>query len=786
MRAAAATAGSTVQFNNLGAGATINLAGPLTFTRTSATVWRHSGTTTSLTVGGNDIQAASHLYFYIAAGQELTLNSGFTFTSGPSLLLVSTGGTVTFNGDITGIAKLWVTSNSTAVVGTTTSPPGFDIADGTLRFATDGSYTSALEIEGTATIDTGAHNVTITGAVTDDGTNALVKAGSGTLTLRGANTASGTMRIDAGTLSVATDDNLSVGTLTLNGGNLAVTGATTIDNAIVLASNATIANAANVILPGAISGTGMLTKSGAGTLTLTGTNTYTGGTTISGGRLVVNGSIGAITLNGGTLGGSGSIGNLTANSGSTVAPGNSIGTVTVIGNTSLGSGTTYAVEVDNAGNSDLIAATGTVTIDSGATVTVSAENGTDTGSTYAPSTTYTILTADTGVTGTFGSVTDSFAFLDATLGYDANNVTLTLLRNDFTFASVANTANRRATGAALDILGSGNSIYDAVIVLGAAGARTAFDALSGEIHASASGMLLDDSRFVRDAASDRMLTAFDAGPDAGRAVWTSVYGAWSAHDGDGNASGYDRRSGGFFAGMDSDFSDRWRGGFVTGYGSTGFDGSASSGSADSFHLGAYAGGQGGAFSYRFGAAWALHQIDTTRSVSIGAFDETLSAGYNASTAQAFGEIGRAFSHGGTRFEPHAGFALVRHHSDGFGETGGSAALTAAAASETLGVATLGIRAETEITEAFGKTAKLHGGIAWRHAFGDVTPESSMRFAGGNAFTVSGAPASRDSIVIEAGAGVALSDNAALSLDFRGEIGGAVRDGTVRAGLSARF
>ncbi|MCL2636571.1 MAG: autotransporter outer membrane beta-barrel domain-containing protein, partial [Betaproteobacteria bacterium] len=41
-------------------------------------------------------------------------------------------------------------------------------------------------------------------------------------------------------------------------------------------------------------------------------------------------------------------------------------------------------------------------------------------------------------------------------------------------------------------------------LLSAPNARAAFDALSGEIHASAQTALIEDSRFVREAATDRL------------------------------------------------------------------------------------------------------------------------------------------------------------------------------------------------------------------------------------------------------------------------------------------
>ena len=53
---------------------------------------------------------------------------------------------------------------------------------------------------------------------------------------------------------------------------------------------------------------------------------------------------------------------------------------------------------------------------------------------YARQTRYTILTASGGVDGEFENVTSNLAFLTPLLSYDPNNVFLTLIHNDITFA----------------------------------------------------------------------------------------------------------------------------------------------------------------------------------------------------------------------------------------------------------------------------------------------------------------------------------------------------------------
>jgi len=784
-------------------------------------------------------------------GGETTADAAGTVVAGGGVVFGAGDGQLIFNhtntdyefaSSISGAGQVIVKAGTTTLSGTNTYTGGTTISGGTL-VGTTTSLTGNIVNNGTLTIDQDTDG-TFAGDIS--GTGDLVKDGAGTVTLTGTLTYTGTTTILGGHLvgnttviggGVANDGVLEfeqttdgtysssitgtgslvktgTGTLVLTGSNT-YTGGTTISGGTLIGSTSSLSgdvtNQASLVFDqgsagqftGAISGTGSLTKSGAGNLVLTGTSTYVGSTTVDAGRLSVNGSIAASLVEiktGAELGGSGTVGGIIARSGSTLAPGNSIGTLNVSGNATLDSGSTYSVEVDDLGSSDKLAATGTVTIGSGVTLLVTPENGTDTGATYALNTQYTIITAQSGVTGTFATVTENFAYLTAAVTYsgDGKNVYLTLTRSSGTgssFASLVSAPNAKAAARAVDVLDTSGVLYQAATNLATGEPERAFALLSGEIHPSIAGALIDRSHLARDVITTRVREAFGsvaaphspARADERGHVWMSGFGAWGSLDGDGNGHGLDTRGGGVLVGADAPFDDAWRFGLAAGYGRDRIDddGVASSGSVDSYYLAGYGGATFGPAALRLGAVHAFQSISTERTIALSTLNEQLKADYDAGLSQVFAESAWRYEVDSLRIEPYANAAYVHLRTDAFGETGGAAALSSAAASYDQVYTTLGVRLERPV-ELGSAPARLTAGLGWRHAFGDVAPDTGLAFAGSTAFNVAAAAMARDTALFDAGIAIDLTPSSSLSINYNGMLADGFNEQAVAARLGVQF
>ena len=301
----------------------------------------------------------------------------------------------------------------------------------------------------------------------------------------------------------------------------------------------------------------------------------------------------------------------------------------------------------------------------------------------------------------------------------------------------AQTPNQAATALALQAQPAGSPLYNALISQTTSGALSAFNALSGEIHASAVGAAFDDTRLPREAVLDRLAESYGAPrraaprrvktydfstPTQVFSAWAQAFDSWGHLGGNGNAATTNNNLGGFILGADATLYGRYRLGVAGGYTNANVSTPARSsyGNISATYIGLYGGASVDALQLRGGAFYANNHYGLDRSVSFPGFDQIAGSGYGGYTAEVFGEAGwriavAAPMVSAASVEPFLGVAGVDLHSASFAETPGPASLVGGSESTGYGITTLGLRGDT--TMFVNAPLTLTGMIGWQHVYG---------------------------------------------------------------------
>ncbi|MBI3196789.1 MAG: autotransporter domain-containing protein [Rhodospirillales bacterium] len=770
-----------------GLGQTLTVGGAGTTVLTAANTY--SGTTTisagTLSIGNNTTTG--------------TLGSGAVVNNGT--LQIDRSNALTVANDISGSGALTkLQANALTLTGNNSYSGTTTISAGTLNVGvggTAGSLGTGAVVNNGSLVFNRSDTLTVNGAIS--GSGSLTQAGTGkTILAAGLNGYTGTTTISAGQLQIGNGS--TSGTVT---GNI-------VNNAVL---DFDLPNATTY--SGVISGTGSVTQSGTGTLTLTGINTYAGPTTVSNGRLAVNGSIASnVTVaSAGNLGGSGSINGGVTNNGM-LAPGNSIGTLTVNGSYTQAAGSSYEVEVNAGGQADRLNVTGapgTATINGG-TVSVVAAAGV-----YSPSTTYTILNATGGVTGTYSNVTSNFPFLQASLGYDTNNIYLTLRPGGF--ARGALTFNQAAVGGVLDQSVAGSSGDFATVIgtmstLTLAQGQAAMDAISGQNYAGfgtaniGSGLLFmnaigqqmslarggsgSGTRVALAQACDIACDAQDGGEQPSPwSLWGNALGGTGSVSGNGNASTLTYNAGGMATGIDYRVDPRFLVGFGLGYasGNQWLGGFLGRGTTDSYQASVYASFAEAAYYIDAMAGYGYNDNQMTRQIVIPGLQSRTArgrTGANQFLAQA--EAGYKIAVHAPAAATLAPFARLQTSAAtqaGFSEIGADSLNLNVAPQMTTSVrGTLGAEISATVDAGWRDKLAMQLRLGWVHEYADTSRPVTAGFAGapGTNFTVFGAAPPRDSAVLGFAASTAVAQNTSLYLRYDGEVGTGADNHALSAGI----
>ena len=418
--------------------------------------------------GSVDLGSATQT-FSVDSGKIATLSgaisSGAISKSGDGTLIISAdndyaSGTTVSAGTlrVSGSGDLGTGSLTIGASGTLDLRNTLAVASLEISGAGSGNRITNGDADGTTANLTVSGTSTLNGAVNTDGTQTYsgtttlgsdVSLTASTVTLNavtgGSNalTITGNLDLDgavSGVTNMSVSGTSNIGADVTTTGTQSYTGTTTVSAsstligteisaaAIALDDDLEIRNSSDSTLASVISGTGALTKSGSGSLTLRGVNTFDGDLTVSAGTLYAGLAADSgnqviennVTVSGGTLSGGATIGGNVTVATANLAPGNSIGTLTIDGNVTLGDNSTTTIEFNDT-TSDKVVVSGNITL-AGALVLEPANT------TYSDAT-FTIFDGSGGsgnsLSGTFASTTvsNSSYLGDATtsISYDTVN-----------------------------------------------------------------------------------------------------------------------------------------------------------------------------------------------------------------------------------------------------------------------------------------------------------------------------------------------------------------------------
>ena len=726
---------------------------------------------------------------------------------------------------------------------------------------------------------------TFTGNISNFGTltaatGAAIKVTNVT-TFAGLITNSGTLSAPIG-IMIGTDVTFAAGGGIANTGTITGTGGTAIDvsNAssavtinqdggliagnILLSASADVLNVTGGTINGNIVGAGSFDTVnfdlGAGSFTLANTFNLTGvntlnvlsgtaildggantatGVSVTGGNLQIGDAAnpGALLTStfvdvsaAGTLSGHGTVaGSVLIDAGGTLAPGGSIGTLTINGSLVFLPGSTYQITLSPTQHSltNVVGAPGTVQI-SGGTVVLTPQLGT-----YG-ATTFAILTSTGTLSGTFNPTVvqnGSVTLMTPGLSYDAHDVFVSYGAGVATLVLPPGlTINQRdvATGINDFILGGGTvpGQFQALAGLTGAAFPRALDQLSGEASTGAERgafQLMDQLlELMLDPFVDGRIGPLGVGgtapgfaperqasfpPDVALAyasvlkappraptfdqrwtAWGAAFGGSNRTNGEGVVLGshdISTQSFGFAAGLDYRYDPDTVVGFALAGGGTGWGlaQGLGGGSSDTFQAGIYGRTRSGnayvAAAADFGSFW----MKTNRTAFAG---DRLEAAFNAQGYGARLESGYHLATPVIGVTPYAALQALGFHSPTYAETdlsnGGFAlAYNARTASDIR--SELGARFD-HLQTFNGMPLTLRGRLAWAHEWvSDPSLDAVFLALPGSSFTVFGAVPAKSSALTSAGAELRVTPTLSVSAKFDGQLAGGTQtyagSGTVR-------
>jgi fibronectin-binding autotransporter adhesin len=761
----------------------------------------------------------------LSAGGSVTNHTGGTITGYYIGVEVdNVGATITNDGRIEGKYGAGI-SFCNCVVGTGTVTNTGTIVGYTYGIGSSGG-TATITITNSGTI-TGTHSYGVVlsnvGTVTNQAGGTIsgylagiyISGGTGTVTNAGRITSSTSYGVYLSAGGSVTNS----GTITPGGGKAAIKfgGGAGVSNTLTLQTGSALggnvtgggSGATNTLI---LDGTGSeshdftgfqsLQMNGSGDWTLGGT-VQASSTTVTSGQLILNGTLndssggstatgtvsggsfqvgdashtsaafnGDVTATGGTVSGHGTISGTLTNTSGTVVPGGSIGTLFVGNNFVQGPSGTLKVSFSSVGGSQLNvsnAATldGTLNLDIGAGTKAQG---------------YQILTALSGVSGTFATVTGA-----AQSGYTS---TVTYLPNEVDVALAAAAGTNSASGSLTTNLPT--ATLDGAYVAN----NTLFQ------HLEQVGLGTDETLTAAAASAPIQVAFTGSTAELGTLVASlpeqlARYGGWFRATGQfgsvaasSTETGFDAQAGGFLGGLDRSVTDHLRLGLAGGYGRTNLhhhDDVQSSGTVDTPRIFGYGRYSLGTLFIDGALGYAFDRFDLDRPIAGTPLTATSSHdGHELSVAA---RIGSSQDLGWAIVTPKIGFQYAHLFEDGYTESGGGGSNLTVDGVDTPSLRpTIGVSMARGFATDSGTRLTPELRLNYSHELLSTSRSvTAQDVAGSGPTTVGGVSPSRDMVTVGTGLTVAMTAKLNLFVDYDATLRTSnYTSQTVSAGLRFKF
>jgi uncharacterized protein with beta-barrel porin domain len=692
-----------------------------------------------------------------------------------------------------------VSFSGAGIVNNSSATPSFSVGNGGVVAATPGLTFMNAASAGNAVITNTDGGVTAFLGNSTAG-NALIINNGGTAFFSGAvfigaSTAGNAVIINnkGGITSFNPSTSAGNATFVNGGGNLASFSIAHLIDALTNPATATpMANEAGItaFLGGSTAGTANITNNSGGVTAFLGNST-------AGSATIITNAGGATFFTQSSSGGTASL--VVSPGGTLDLSAHALGSMAA-GALTLASGSAYRIGVTAAGQSNALNLSGAATLQGGTVLLAPAPGN------YWRNPTYTILTAAGGVSGTLAG-TGSFAFLQPALGYDANNVTLSLSQS---FGRGAQTFNQRALGGALDqsaAMASGDfdTAIGALAILNPSQGPAALNALSGQPYADFATVNVQTGYAFLNAVSTQIAANRDGAPGTRVALaeaceaacsgalpgtfgaWISGLGSTGSVLGDGNASTLTYTFGGGAVGADYRLDPRFFLGASIGFVSgsqwvNGFDGN---GTTNVFNASLYASFVSAGLYVDGVAGYANATNRLTRSIAFPGLATRVANG-QTSANQFLGQVESGYKVALDSLAPALSLTPFGRlqgstiNQAGFAESGANSLSLLVAPQITNSLrSTLGADLRATI-----RSIEVAFRVGWLHEYADTSRPLAASFAGapGFSYTVFGATPQRDSAVLGLSANAALASATRFYLRYEGEVGGTTDNHALTAGL----